>query len=179
MKASDLDSVQNEHWTWAVQNFGASKSWRSVMEPVMGITEELGELVEAHHVRCNLHQVKDAFGDTLIYMLDLCSRLDVRISDLWQESVPTPGASVNEQFYAHLLIQVGRLNHACLKSVQEIRRNEDHMANAQEAATALLGLLRAFSFSSGIDLWGDCLSPTWENIVKKRDWRPERGETTS
>ena len=64
-----LRKLQDEQRPWAAHNFGNMPSW----QPLLGVVEELGELVEADVLEDRV-KVKDAVADTVIYLADYCSR---------------------------------------------------------------------------------------------------------
>ncbi len=84
----NIDVMQNKHRKWAFKNFG--EATRNGERSLLGVTEELGELChlvlkrsqkirtldpEDHRVK-----VQDAVGDIVMYLLDFCTREDIRIS---------------------------------------------------------------------------------------------------
>lgn len=174
-----LKALIAEHWEWAQENFGAERSWRSAMEPALGIGEELGELAEAMYLTPSMPAIKDAFADVLIYMVDLSNRVNLERAMLPRESVLVAGAfpsneASTKSFLPLAVKQVGIINHCVLKMAQGIRQEEDHVMNLQTAIYVLTDILFSTAASLGLDILEDCLFPVWEKVVSKRDWRKER-----
>lgn len=67
------------------------------------------------------------------------------------------------------IIVIGKLCHAELKSVQAIRTNQDHVAEAQDAVADLIIFTTDYATRHGWDL-NEIVSGTWDK-VKLRDWR--------
>lgn len=90
----DLASFQRRQAEWARRNFGEpeSRDWR---DPLMGIAEEYGEL---NHALLKQRQgirgthdehetaAKDAVGDMLVYLADLCTLRGWKIADVLAET---------------------------------------------------------------------------------------------
>jgi NTP pyrophosphatase (non-canonical NTP hydrolase) len=88
----------------------------------------------------------------------------------WQEhNFPTSG--VNEAFKG-IVEELGELAHADLKESQDIRTNEDHVANAKDAIGDIAIYLMAYCNYRGFDLQS-IITDTWEQ-VSKRDWQKNK-----
>jgi NTP pyrophosphatase (non-canonical NTP hydrolase) len=87
---SILKKVQVEHEAWQLHNFG----FPSVVESLIGITEELGELSHAYlknrqGIRLNENheeKMKDAVGDLLIYLIAFCEAKGFDLEDILQKT---------------------------------------------------------------------------------------------
>lgn len=75
---TSLADLQAEHAAWAGRNFPDAEPW----EPLVGATEELGELAHAHlkghqgirHAPDEIETKKaDAVGDILVYLAHYCT----------------------------------------------------------------------------------------------------------
>lgn len=174
-----LKALISEHWEWSQYNFGAEQSWRSAMEPALGIGEEMGELADALLINQNMAGIKDAFADVLLYMADLSNRVNLqgamlpRGAVLYKGEFPSNRVSVTS-FLPLAVKQVGIIQHCILKMAQGIRQDEDHVMNLQAAIYSLADILFSTAASIGLDILEDCLFPVWEKVVSKRDWRRER-----
>jgi NTP pyrophosphatase (non-canonical NTP hydrolase) len=90
-----LRTVQDEHRAWQAHNFSAEVSEDRARDALLGVTEEVGELA---HAMLKLKQgirgtpeehraaAKDAVGDTLIYLLDFCTRMDWDAQEILEET---------------------------------------------------------------------------------------------
>jgi NTP pyrophosphatase (non-canonical NTP hydrolase) len=90
-----IKELQREHWTWLQHNFPAQKEH----QPLLGIGEEVGELMHAHlkaeqHIRGesgveNYLKKGDALGDIFIYMLSYANTnqidLEAAIDRAWAQ----------------------------------------------------------------------------------------------
>jgi NTP pyrophosphatase (non-canonical NTP hydrolase) len=90
--AYDFAKLQDEVRQWANANFGDVPSW----QPLLGVQEEAGELCHAFLKReqqirgdreKHNHDMRDAVGDIVIYLLDFCSRegidFEQAVRDTW------------------------------------------------------------------------------------------------
>lgn len=89
---TEMDIIQDEIREWADRNFAEPRGLEIVplIEPVMGIQEEAGEL--AHHwlkreqgirgtPEFHNEQMIDALGDLGVYMMNACSIMGVSLED--------------------------------------------------------------------------------------------------
>lgn len=83
----DINTIQREQRTWEHLNFGDTP----VTYPMLGMTEELGEL--SHAVLKNLQGIRgkeeinreeemDALGDILIYMISFCNKRGYNLEEI-------------------------------------------------------------------------------------------------
>jgi len=66
--------------------------------------------------------------------------------------------------------ELGELSHHHLKQLQGIRKNEDHEEGIKDALGDILIYMADYAYMRGYDL-DAILEDTWQNIVKKRDWK--------
>jgi NTP pyrophosphatase (non-canonical NTP hydrolase) len=90
----DLKTLQEEHRVWSTKNFDCTDK----IHPILGVVEEVGELAHAilKQAQCirgdyGAHELeaKDAVGDIIIYLVDVCSRrgwdLDDVVTSTWNQ----------------------------------------------------------------------------------------------
>lgn len=162
-----FSQLQEEMLTWQQHNFPNRTAW----EPLVGMVEEVGELVESESTDRGIVEILDAVGDVGIYMADYCNAKGYNMDTLWETAKePTYGITVNP--LASASIHMGRVCHAHLKEHQNIRVHENHPAANREALSRLM-----------IDLDRVCVTylTTFELVVEitwakvsKRDWRKDR-----
>lgn len=183
-----LRQLQEEQRPWVLHNFGERPSWM----PLMGVVEELGELVEAAtgSEDC-LESVGDAIADCIIFLADYCTAMSWELQSIWERrtrlQLDTPERA------RRLLVAVGRMQHHHLKRHQGIRGDWlEHESAGQEAAAALLAELVhiwAASAPGHPDIPGhmsrgrgaaeallELVEHTWSK-VRQRDWKanPQSG----
>lgn len=86
----DIKKLQKEAKEWEAKNFPQS----DIPDMFMGIIEELGELARVyvkrkHGIRLNDNpeeKIKDAIGDTFIFLTQLSSKLEYDIEDIINET---------------------------------------------------------------------------------------------
>jgi len=88
-----LTKIQREHKPWCDYNFGGIQAW----EPILGMTEELGELSHAflkthQGVRINEDHkadLVDSLADLIIFACSFANKLDINLSqvllDTWNQ----------------------------------------------------------------------------------------------
>lgn len=89
-----IREIQSENSEWAVRNFPNSELWM----PVMGAGEECGELF---HSILKMYQgirgtkgehlvaAEDAIGDIVIYLMDVCNKLEIDLETVVNETWDT------------------------------------------------------------------------------------------
>lgn len=89
----DLNILQEEHAVWLAANFPQQKSH----QPLLGLTEEVGELAHAHlkaeqgirNYVDHREAVADAIGDIVIFLASYCNTngydLGTCVDDAWDE----------------------------------------------------------------------------------------------
>lgn len=176
MKISD---IQKEVGEWSRFNFGNQATSKMTVSPsglpelgklapLMGMAEEIGELVEAHQDD-SLVEIRDALGDIAIYLCDYGCRSGVSLSKPYEIQ-----GSYNECI-EEIQIGIGRLMHANLKRCQGIRGFDDdevfNHAEAEAVSTIVDGLHSA-TLNMFCESLQSVLEETWTKVVKKRNWKP-------
>jgi hypothetical protein len=170
LEQSSLQKIQSEVKEWSFANFGE----QPYMNPLLGVGEEIGELIEAK----KLVDVNDALADMVIFAMDFCNRsFDWSITECIDlvASKPLPdltGGSIDDPLLdtaIHMQVQLGRLHHAVLKIRQGIRLNEDHHTNGMRAIGFLYRYGDMLCRLGGVPSLESEVAKTWE-MVKNRDW---------
>jgi len=142
--------------------------------PLMGMTEEIGELLEADTAG-DMEAVEDAVGDILIYLADWCYRESFSFPEIQSILQQSP-----EKHLKQLGIACGKLYHAKLKRCQGIRampNNAVYQTAVSEAMISLVSHLQAYmQFQYANDKPEVCdllviANHTWETVVSKRQWK--------
>lgn len=90
----DIQTIQTELDQWSLHNFPS----RKVHHPLLGATEEMGELCHAHlkmeqGIRGtneeHIAEAKDAIGDVIIYLMDYCNQMDFDLQTIIEETWQT------------------------------------------------------------------------------------------
>ena len=163
------------------------------LAPLMGITEEIGELTEQFILLNKTHEndasllsiyeeVKDALGDICVYLCDYCEREKLNLAHIILSTKPEEnaysGCSNN-----NLVIANGRLYHATLKRHQGIRGFDNFEKYADAQANAISQIWRACDTLADKLLAGKplllILQETWEKVVSKRNWKKSPVEKVS
>lgn len=159
--------LQSEVGAWSQRNFPNAKPY----QPLLGVQEELGELVEAHSQfmtrRVGRIDIEDALADLVIFLADYCERNSYSMR--WRLAEPARPIE-------GLQVAVGRLAHAHLKTEQGIRGNERELESlAQKSIEQILCYAHDYASVYGIDFYR-CIDDTWRQ-VKRRDWQkyPDTG----
>ena len=102
----NLAQIQKEQEEWAGRNF----TNRKLHQPILGATEEVGELAHAYlkmeqGIRGTRQQhevaMKDAIGDCVIFLMDLCNQMGWN----FEEIVETTWAHVKKRDWKADLMQ--------------------------------------------------------------------------
>jgi len=168
--------IVEEHRNWANAHFGDRDS---PIQPLLGIVEETGELMEAL-TEAEFDDMADAVADCTIFLIDFCRLAKVPLLDFLTEYVS--GAErdfdaqdvrlmVIESQTNELMISVGHLAHYCLKQMQGIRYQPDevHKLIVQTVCdiVCILGnLANALSYDKPLVTLVD---EVWQK-VRARDW---------
>ena len=86
-----LKLIQQQNKKWADKNFGVD---RPAWQPLLGAVEEIGELSHAYLKRAqgiriqenHMENMKDAVGDTIIYLCDFCNVMGFDIHEIVKET---------------------------------------------------------------------------------------------
>lgn len=176
-----FDKMVDEVGGWSLQNFGLQFSkvtgvLLGPLAPLMGIAEEVGELVTAVVIG-DTKGVKDAIGDVLIYLCDYSFREGVSMDKIAYAKPTCIGADATANDLEGLSMAVGALFRATLKRHQGIRDHDKtlvylrHRDDALERLVLYLDRCRIRTLS-GNSLF-QILEETWNGIVAKRDWKKD------
>lgn len=141
--------------------------------PLMGMVEEYGELLDGMESEINsVEMVLDAAGDFGIYLSDYCRRSGI-VFETWNPHKDWKNAlytTIERGIGANL----GKLYHAHLKRIQKIRKMDQPEIFAEKQRAAVRGMIASMSqlchYRYSCDWWV-IVNKTWEEIVKKRDWK--------
>lgn len=91
-----LRDLQKQHREWSAHNFGHIP--KDPKHPILGMTEELGELCHAHlkmeqGIRGtkaeHMEKIKDAAADLVVFLCDYCNHMGIdlegMITQTWEE----------------------------------------------------------------------------------------------
>lgn len=171
----DMDKIdfyskfQRENSEWVTKMFH-KQCLETAYEPLLGMFEELGELNDAK----NEDELIDAIGDTMVFMADYCSCMNIALQFIEAESSVIHQSNVvltmNGRHYLHLIKEIGKLSHAHLKTVQKIRTNEDHFIVITNSLMFIVSYLKTILIhSDSILTFEQVIMKVWDN-VKHRDW---------
>lgn len=147
-----IGAIQMEVFSWSLTNFKDQTSKATgvtlgSLAPLLGIGEEIGELLTAHQ-RNNYEEEQDALGDIMVYLCDYASREDYQIR--YSMIYPYEIESLDPCKLAVSLSQVyGKLLHATLKHHQGIRGFDDQNLYREKRNEAINQLVRI------LELWGE------------------------
>lgn len=175
-----LGKIQIEVGQWSGKNFGTQTSKHTSYPlgstaAVLGLQEEVGEFMAA----ATVGDMRDAIGDTLVYLCDWASREGLRVADYVSATYPIPGM-IDGIFWTDgndadklLAIGVAAISHATLKRHQGIRGFDDpelYRARVARAIDVVVHACRRLCLQwFGVDDPVQVLEETW-NGVKRRDW---------
>jgi len=169
----DFHQLQAEMRPWQAHNFPGRSDW----QPVMGMCEELGELIDAPDQAA----MRDSVADCCIFMADACNALAFDMETLWvkrtQLSISVFDVAHHDisRYHAQLGLfsTVARFQHHFLKLHQGIRGSEAEHRHAMTLALRdLLADLELIARSMEVDLI-PLVAETWAK-VKQRDWQKDR-----
>lgn len=135
--------------------------------PLLGITEELGELYEASTPGA----ICDAIGDITIFLLDYCCRSNIPFPN----RVELPERDQYEPSVG-LVVYVGRLNHLTLKHHQRIRNMHNYITFNEarnSVVRAIVWHLEDYAREATTTNLITIVNETWNTVVKKRNWRSD------
>jgi hypothetical protein len=186
--------LQEESNQWAAKNFPNAQAF----EPLLGIAEEYGELLESLAAgRATLElaapadaaraETLDAISDMIIFVCDFCNKSGysmhallrnkghdcVAFSDLQEIAPMRAEIASRTEAIDSLGIEIGRLAHHHLKGIQGIRGTTwEHRLAERDAVAGILIGLACLTFHLG-ECLDDAVEKTWAT-VKKRDWSNNR-----
>ena len=154
--------LQQESKDWVVKNFGS----RPKHQPLLGLTEEVGELMMA----VELAEVKDAVADIAIFLLDFCNVNEFNLDQIIYMNKKEDLAWLdNGALLAGIVVSIGKLAHHYLKREQGIRGDfKFHTEQLEIRTSQLIGFLREFSKQAGFN-FENTLESVWKT-VSKRQW---------
>jgi hypothetical protein len=160
-----LKTMQEEQRTWVNHNFPG----RGDYYPLLGVVEELGELVTSEISEDN-PGIFDAIADITIFMADYCTAQGYDIDEIYTDA-PEQVARRDAGEYVMLIVaEVGRIAHHHLKRLQNIRGTHDeHGEMIKYSIGMILTYLDFYCFEQGKDFM-KIVEDTWSE-VKKRDWK--------
>jgi len=181
-----LVQLQKEQAIWATNNFGPD---RNPSHALLGIVEELGELVEAldgflisskpwFGAKCD---IIDSLADIVIFSADYCTGKDWDMGYLSAQSldIGTPRPSLlplAENVNSHLrnlTKAVGRLCHHQLKFSQNIRgTSAQHVEGGKIQMERVFVQVHRISFALHLNFL-NIIESVWSE-VKKRNWKKDR-----
>ena len=182
MRDFDPDKFQGEVCKWSSKNFPKAQHH----QPLLGLVEETGELIEALDAYEKLTMfesapqcqaaIRDALGDAMIYLADYCWRGGFQLMACARKQAEKYPDVKEGQAIIELWKVVAKLSHHHLKNEQKIRMAEKHGDRIQECIGAAVKLLKIVAGDMGMDLTA-CVAETWEK-VSKRDWQknPQDGK---
>lgn len=166
---STLNKIQPELKIWTGKNFPENTE----KEPLLGIGEELGELVEVfskYEDNPNeplTAELTDAIADTLIYAADFANQCGFVFGEL---TALCGFTTTRNRALLELFKHLGKLNHHTLKRSQGIRGSYgEHTLYLKQHLTLFVGAVDYMACWYGIDA-AEAVADTWDKKVKKRDW---------
>lgn len=185
----DPEGFQAAVMKWTGHNFPRAQKH----QPLLGIMEEIGELVEALEKSRGKPgdavvlspEVEDAVGDTMVFLAHFSGMNGFSLIQCSAKQRDRFAMMLHPQLNIRneLMKAVGKLAHAYLKDEQGIRRNEKHRDNMMEQIGCIVDLLSQLCGNEGQGLL-DATAKAW-NEVKDRDWvkypktgRPEKHPAT-
>lgn len=171
-----LNEIQGQVGRWSQENFGYNKSKSPTNEnvvlgsiaPVLGMFEELGELIESVSQEDRL----DAVGDIGIYLCDYTYRENIPIDDLGFAS--SKSLQNHTEHCLSLTNCLGNLCHVVLKRHQGIRGYDNYDKYHSERMihlSDLVGILNEYCREEFSRPFHSIVRETWEKIVQKRNWK--------
>lgn len=176
--------MQDEIGQWSALNFGPTRPYA---QRIMGIMEELGEYMEALRNEYDETSPKptiesvaaqrDAVGDMMIYLLDLCFAYGLPLlRESTGELLTRKPCWTRQRAVEYVMVALGRLAHHQLKCEQRIREYKDHTCNfnanisgyVDEIVFGLAHIARMYNTSLLI-----LTHDTWKQ-VQQRDWLKNR-----
>lgn len=163
-----LRQLQEEHKIWALHNFPNTQHW----EPLLGMTEELGELLEAAAAtKPNRFEMIDATMDMTVFLTHYANLNNITLESFNVATHDDRSLDLDD-LVTGLTINIGKLNHFHLKSHQGIRYSpEIALKNKEYHSGNTLNFLSKLNRTINRDQpnFLDALETVW-NKVKQRDW---------
>lgn len=172
-----INVIQSEVGEWSRNNFGAQCSKLYGVDlheiaPLLGVSEEIGELVSSS----TREQELDAIGDIMVYLCDFSARFGIQAIVATPEQLGEQDAlDFNEDPLSGIIICAGRLTHVILKTHQGIREFTSVEYAKEQATKHLSELLYCVSLYCTMYLYPMnaevILNNVWTQTVSKRNWK--------
>ncbi len=163
----NFSQLQLESKIWVKHNFGN----RPPYQPVIGLSEEYGELLAAQSIA----DIQDAVADITIFLTDLCNAVNLDMSYLRIDDETFSYSTTVNTLERNMGIFIGKISHHYLKREQGIRGSAAHHENEIAVnVQKLLATLKVYSKLSGFDFMQN-IAKVWAQ-VSKRDWVKERAK---
>lgn len=164
-------NLQDEQAPWVLHNFGKRPSW----QPLLGIAEELGELLDAISLEResnSTEEIKDSIADAIIFMADFCTSQSFDLETIYRNALKQHHALPSSFLSGRLMLTCyGRLAHSFLKKTQGIRGIAvEHDRDAAKHLTDLLVCLRQIGIVYKLAPLPVITREVWER-VRQRDWK--------
>lgn len=166
-----LHCLQREQEEWANDNFGPD-GWTASTQ-LLGVVEELGDFTEASYPwrdgspKVEKGKLIEEICDTICFLAGYCTKMN------WEFGVVVDGAQdwvpENPGHSASLLMAIGGLCRAHVKSTQKIRQSEYHMYKGTSHLRDLMRELLGWATDNEVDLLPE-LQKIWGR-KKLRNWR--------
>ncbi len=151
---------------WNLKNFGGH--YGGGYRYVIGIQEELGELLEAYQDK-NADKIRDAVGDVFTFLVNYCDSQNIELWNCKGGVYRNSNGDYLHSIISAIQINVGHLSHAHLKGDMCVRYTPKEVLRLkQEAIAGIYMHLVAFCLHQGID-FDRCLEEVW-NVIKDRSY---------
>lgn len=169
-------NLQDEQAPWVLHNFGRRPPW----QPLLGIAEELGELLDAISdggESNSTEEIKDSIADAIIFMADFCTSQSFDLETIYRNALKQHDALPSSFLSGRLMLTYytpvvyGRLAHSFLKKTQGIRGIAvEHDRDAAKHLTDLLVCLCQIGIVYKLAPLPVITREVWER-VRQRDWK--------
>jgi|JI9StandDraft_1071089.scaffolds.fasta_scaffold26938_9 NTP pyrophosphatase (non-canonical NTP hydrolase) len=160
-----LNELSQEIGKWSEENFGDNGMGEfKHCRPLMGITEEYGEYIDA----TRMDDIRDALADMGIYCLDFCYQTGCVIQEVDWEGLELESC-------------LGKMNRIVLKRIQKIRGYDDDNKFESELTFycscffhVLDDNLYAGTIGKTYPSIVQLIDDVWEKTVSKRNWKANK-----
>ena len=170
----DPVKLEVEYIEWSNKNFGEvkyiDKSFKYAHQPLLGMIEEFGELLEAE----TYEEKFDAIGDIVIFMIDYCRCINISYFEIYSPNfyISEYFDILNSDIRSRIMKVLAKIAHHHLKFEQNIRKDENHSIEVYRLLVYLYYLLYRFSAANDI-VFEECIQTTWGH-VKQRNWKNDK-----
>lgn len=177
----NLEKLQTELKAWQAHNFPN----RTVVQPLIGIQEELGEL--SHAILKKLQKIRvgenhdesiiDACADMVVYMCDFCNAINCDLQTEVCKIVVFPQCRSAATQVVHMGGTLGQINSAYLRASESKFQNEDWTLEICEHCAELFAEIDHMLILHNREIFS-VLDQVWPE-VRSRDWIkfPKNGRT--